>query len=224
MLSNLTCRDNNKIQTALALYGIYMYIYQSGRVYSRTKLQKNLGGSICLTVLTRKSYLPFSKTQEFTWLIDKALYVTSRKAVFGSGWTTSHCNHEEVETRIVVHIQHVLEQGTMTVQVCTVDPGIGKKCPCHSAPKGEGEPNFPGITLATTSLAGLHYLTWEHFCGLVCCWDVLQISFEMGWFKKYTECWILKCGSSQAITSSPNLYKKNICLLKSEISDKTPRC
>lgn len=45
------------------------------------------------------------------------------------------------------------------------------------------EANFLCITQATTPLAGLHNLILEHFCGLVSCWHVLEISLEMGWLK-----------------------------------------
>ena len=38
---------------------------------------------------------------------------------FGSSSTMSSSNHEEADTRIMVHIQHALEQGAKTVHVDT---------------------------------------------------------------------------------------------------------
>ena len=35
-----------------------------------------------------------------------------------------HCNHEEADTRIVVHVLHALQQGLTTVQVRTVDTDV----------------------------------------------------------------------------------------------------
>ena len=34
------------------------------------------------------------------------------------------CNHEEADTRIVIHVLHALKQGAKTVQVRTVDTDI----------------------------------------------------------------------------------------------------
>ena len=34
------------------------------------------------------------------------------------------CNHEEADTRIVVHIQHALQQGMKTIEVQTVDTDV----------------------------------------------------------------------------------------------------
>ena len=69
---------------------------------------------------------PTSKTEEFNWLPDKFLYVTSGQAIpsFGSSSTVSSSNHEEEDTRIVVHIQHALKQGAKNVHVRTVDTDV----------------------------------------------------------------------------------------------------
>lgn len=32
-----------------------------------------------------------------------------------------HCNHEEADTRMVVHVMHALQQGSATIQKRTVD-------------------------------------------------------------------------------------------------------
>ena len=36
----------------------------------------------------------------------------------------AQCNHEEADTRIVVHIRHALERGAQTVLVRTVDTDV----------------------------------------------------------------------------------------------------
>ena len=35
-----------------------------------------------------------------------------------------NCNHEEADTRIVVHVMHALQQGAKTIQVSTVDTDV----------------------------------------------------------------------------------------------------
>ena len=42
----------------------------------------------------------------------------------GSSIGMGNCNHEEADTRIVVHILHALEQGAKTVLVRTVDTDV----------------------------------------------------------------------------------------------------
>ena len=60
-----------------------------------------------------------SKVAEFNWPPEKVVYVTSEKAVasIGSGILMPNCNHEEADTRIVVHITHALDQGAKTIYV-----------------------------------------------------------------------------------------------------------
>ena len=43
---------------------------------------------------------------------------------FGASTPMKNCNHEEVDTRVVVHIVHALEQRTKTIQVNTVDTDV----------------------------------------------------------------------------------------------------
>jgi len=52
-----------------------------------------------------------SRIEEFSWPPDKAVYVTSGQSVssLGSGSTMECCNHEEADTRMVVHVRHALE-------------------------------------------------------------------------------------------------------------------
>ena len=67
-----------------------------------------------------------NKIEEFNWPADKAVYVTSGQAVssLGSSSTMDSCNHEEADTRMVVHVQHALEQGARSVLVRTVDTDV----------------------------------------------------------------------------------------------------
>lgn len=66
------------------------------------------------------------KTEEFSWPPDKAFCVTSGRAVssFGSSSIMDCCNHEEADTRMVVHVQHALEQGERSFLVRTVDTDV----------------------------------------------------------------------------------------------------
>ena len=69
-----------------------------------------------------------SKIDQFSWPPTKAIYVTSGQAVSGQAFGFSSmmdcCNHEEADTRIVVHLQHALKQGAKTVLVRTVDTDV----------------------------------------------------------------------------------------------------
>ena len=80
----------------------------------------------------RQSYRPsgwtFSVIQKTTKVVDVAflsgnlVYITSGKSVLHTGSITMpNCNHEEADTRIVVHIQHALQQGMKNTEVRTVD-------------------------------------------------------------------------------------------------------
>jgi hypothetical protein len=66
------------------------------------------------------------KVLEFNWPPAKAVYVTSGQSVssIGSNSPMDNCNHEEADTRIVVHILHALKHGATTIVVRTVDTDI----------------------------------------------------------------------------------------------------
>ena len=64
-----------------------------------------------------------SKVKEFHWPHGKEIFVTSGETV-SSSIGMGNCNHEEADTRIVVHILHALEQGAKTVLVRTVDTHV----------------------------------------------------------------------------------------------------
>ena len=42
----------------------------------------------------------------------------------GDSITMQNCNHEEADTRIVVHVLHALKQGEQTICVRTVDTDV----------------------------------------------------------------------------------------------------
>ena len=68
-----------------------------------------------------------SKVAKSTFPPNKVVYVTSDESVVSVGQTNSvmpDCNHEEADTRVVVHISHALEQGLKTIAVCTVDTNV----------------------------------------------------------------------------------------------------
>ncbi len=54
------------------------------------------------------------------------VYVTSGESVLHSGSTNAmpNCNHEEADTRIVVHMQQALQQGMRKIEVRTVDTDV----------------------------------------------------------------------------------------------------
>jgi len=78
--------------------------------------------------MNKKELLAFlsSKVVEFNWPPEKAIYVTSEKDVASIGSTIpmQNCNHEEADTRTVVHIVHALEHGAKTFHVRTVDTNV----------------------------------------------------------------------------------------------------
>ena len=63
---------------------------------------------------------------KFTYPLGKAVYITSGESVISIGSSNSmpNCNHEEADTRIVVHILHALQQGIKKVKVRTVDTDV----------------------------------------------------------------------------------------------------
>ena len=67
-----------------------------------------------------------SKVAQFSWPPAKAVYVTSGQAVvcIGDSIPMQNCNHEEADTRIVVHVLHALKQGEQTICVRTVDTDV----------------------------------------------------------------------------------------------------
>ena len=58
-----------------------------------------------------------SKVIEFVCPPSKVVYVTSGERVISAGSDMTNCNHEEADTRVVVHILNALEQGTKSVKV-----------------------------------------------------------------------------------------------------------
>ena len=67
-----------------------------------------------------------SKMESFSWPPTKSVCVTSGQAVSACGLSVpmDDCNHQEADTRIMVHIRHALEHGAETVLVRTVDTDV----------------------------------------------------------------------------------------------------
>ena len=63
---------------------------------------------------------------KFTFPSNKQVYVTSGQSVLrmGSSNGMPNCNHEEADTRMVVHVQHALQQGLQTIEIRTVDTDV----------------------------------------------------------------------------------------------------
>ncbi|KAJ8037689.1 hypothetical protein HOLleu_18575 [Holothuria leucospilota] len=57
---------------------------------------------------------------------DKEIFITSGRSVIGAGCNhrMMECDHEEADTRIMVHLQDALENGSIVCQVRTVDPDV----------------------------------------------------------------------------------------------------
>ncbi len=71
------------------------------------------------------------KVAEFTFPPSKAVYITSGESevsVDPSNPAMPDCNHEEADTRVVVHIVHALEQGMETIEVRTADTDVIAWC------------------------------------------------------------------------------------------------
>jgi hypothetical protein len=66
------------------------------------------------------------KIKSFSWPSTKTVYVTSGEEVASCGPSVpmDDCNHEEADTRIMVHIQHAVDQGAKTFLVRTVDTDV----------------------------------------------------------------------------------------------------
>ena len=65
-----------------------------------------------------------SKVIKFVCPPSKVVYVTSGERVISAGPDMTNCNHEEADTRVVVHILNALEQGMKSVKVRTVDTDV----------------------------------------------------------------------------------------------------
>ena len=77
----------------------------------------------------KKEFFTFlmSKVYESTFPPTKAVYATLGETVVSVGNNNpamSSCNHEEADTRLVVHILHALEQGVKRIEVRTVDTDV----------------------------------------------------------------------------------------------------
>jgi len=68
-----------------------------------------------------------TKISESTFPPSKAVYVTLGESVVYLGDNSPimpNCNHEEADSRVVIHILQALEQGFKRIEVHTVDTGV----------------------------------------------------------------------------------------------------
>lgn len=97
------------------------------KVSGNAKLPTNWMGFLCEPTNKKELFAHLtSRIEEFSWPPDKAVYVTSKQGVSSIGACINmiDCNHEEADTRIMVHTLHALEQGAKTVLVRTVDTDV----------------------------------------------------------------------------------------------------
>ena len=98
------------------------------KVSGQTKLPGNWADFL-RDATNKKELFTFltSKVAKSTFPPNKAVYVTSGESVVSVGQTNSmmpDCNHEEADTRVVVHVLHALEQGMKSIVVRTVDTDV----------------------------------------------------------------------------------------------------
>ena len=98
------------------------------KVSSQTKLPSNWMDFLRDST-NKKELFAFltSKVTEFTFPPNKAVYITCGESVVSSGLNSvamPDCNHEEADTRIVVHLLHALEHGLRTIKVRTADSDV----------------------------------------------------------------------------------------------------
>ncbi|KAG7174280.1 hypothetical protein Hamer_G003204, partial [Homarus americanus] len=70
-------------------------------------------------------FLP-SKVENFAVTPSKDVYITTKESVVSkcTGILLPSCNHEEGDTRIVVHVLHALKHGGKSIQVKIVDTNV----------------------------------------------------------------------------------------------------
>ena len=98
------------------------------KVSGQTKLPGKWMDFLCDSEIKKELFAFItSKVAEFTFQLGKAVYITSGESVV-SVWSGNpgmlECNHEEADTRIVVHIVHALQQGMKRIEVRTVDTDV----------------------------------------------------------------------------------------------------
>ena len=94
------------------------------KVSGQTKLPAGNWMDFLRDSTNKKELFTFLTTNvdEFNYLEAKVVYVISGQSVLSisSGIPMPSCNHEEADTRVVVHVLHALEQGQKIVLVRTV--------------------------------------------------------------------------------------------------------
>jgi len=120
------------------------YIPDSPKESNREKRGKSMHRKVSAQASIPGKWMDFlcdvkNKTELFAFLTDHIskfmfppniqVYVTSGQSVLQRGSSNSmpNCNHEEADTRIIVHVQHALQQGLQTIDIRTVDTER-----CHS--------------------------------------------------------------------------------------------
>ena len=155
------------------------------KVFGKTKLPGNWMDFLRDSV-NKKELFAFltSKDAQFSWPPAKAVYVTSGQAVvcIGDSIPMQNCNHEEADTRIVVHVLHALNQGEQTICVRLSTQMLLSSLLAHSMIclrlnlwSTSGWPlawaRITGVTTSTPSVKAWgnhnreHYLCSTHFPG-----------------------------------------------------------
>lgn len=96
------------------------------KVSGQTKLPSKWMDFLCDSKNKEELFAFFTtKVAEVTFLPGSLVYVTSGESVLHTGSINMpNCNHEEADMRIVVHVQHALQQGMKNIEIRTVDTDV----------------------------------------------------------------------------------------------------
>ena len=144
--TSLSFNNGNTILRSFNSSGIFVILETASKQFLKESTREKRGNSVQRKVSGQAKlpgnwvdFLrdPSNKTELFSFLTskvaksnfppNKAVYVTSGESVISVGQTSSvmaDCNHEEADTRVVVHILHTLEHGIKTIVVHTVDGNV----------------------------------------------------------------------------------------------------
>ena len=96
------------------------------KVHCQTKLPSNWMDFL-RDATNKKELFAFltTKVAEFSFPPSKVVHITSGESVVScNSARMPDCNHEEADTRIVVHVQHALEHGEKMIKVRTADSDV----------------------------------------------------------------------------------------------------
>lgn len=95
------------------------------KVSEQTKLPRNWNNFLHDPANKQELFTLLSKkVQHFQYPEDKVVVITNGEQVLSSSHQMQRCNHEEADTRILVHVSDALKTGAKTISVRTVDTDV----------------------------------------------------------------------------------------------------